>query len=108
MDVQMPNMNGIEATKAIRILPDGRGAVPIVAVTANAMVGDREDYLRAGMNDYVSKPLNAHQFLSMALKWTGSAEAPTQSQDTTTSTPSEDSIAIRLLDEVVFWTGFTR
>jgi PAS domain S-box-containing protein len=101
MDVQMPNMNGIEATKAIRILPDGRGAVPIVAVTANAMVGDREDYLRAGMNDYVSKPLNAHQFLSMALKWTGSAEAPTQSQDTTTSTPAEDFDAISLLDEVV-------
>jgi signal transduction histidine kinase/DNA-binding response OmpR family regulator len=99
MDVQMPNMNGIEATKAIRSLPDGKGVVPIVAVTANAMVGDREAYLRAGMNDYVSKPLDAYQLLAITRKWIGSTESSMRAPDAATSTPAEDFDAISLLDE---------
>jgi PAS domain S-box-containing protein len=99
MDVQMPNMNGIEATKVIRRLPDGKGAAPIVAVTANAMVGDREAYLRAGMNDYVSKPLDAYQLLAITRKWTGSTESSMRAPDAATSTPAEDFDAISLLDE---------
>jgi signal transduction histidine kinase/DNA-binding response OmpR family regulator len=99
MDVQMPNMNGIEATKAIRSLPDGKGAAPIVAVTANAMVGDREAYLRAGMNDYLSKPLVAYQLLAVTRKWIGSTEPSMRAPDAATSTPAEDFDAISLLDE---------
>jgi signal transduction histidine kinase/DNA-binding NarL/FixJ family response regulator len=58
MDVQMPEMDGITATKAIRALTDERRNVPIIALTANAMRGDRERYLAAGMDDYVSKPID--------------------------------------------------
>ncbi len=58
MDVQMPEMDGIEATKRIRQLDDAQSQIPIVAVTANAMAGDRETYLEAGMTEYVSKPFS--------------------------------------------------
>ena len=57
MDIQMPKMDGLAATGAIRALPAPTGLVPIVALTANAMFGHREEYLAAGMNDYIAKPL---------------------------------------------------
>ncbi len=58
MDVQMPEMDGPQATRAIRALPGAVAHIPIVAVTANAMLSDRDDYMRAGMDDYVSKPID--------------------------------------------------
>ncbi len=51
MDIQMPNMSGINATQKIQRLPGPNADVPFIAMTANAMVGDRESYLDAGMND---------------------------------------------------------
>jgi CheY-like chemotaxis protein len=66
MDVQMPNMSGLEATAAIRTLERATGKhTPIVAMTANAMKGDRERCLEAGMDDYVSKPIQADHLLEV-------------------------------------------
>jgi len=60
MDIQMPSMDGIQATRAIRALPGGNPAraIPIIALTAHAMAGDREKFIEAGMNDYLSKPMD--------------------------------------------------
>jgi signal transduction histidine kinase/DNA-binding NarL/FixJ family response regulator len=67
MDVQMPKMDGIMATREIRALGGTYADLPIIALTANAMTGDRERYLAAGMNDYVSKPIEPDK-LSLALR----------------------------------------
>jgi len=58
MDAQMPEMDGMAATRAIRAMEGAVGAIPIVMLTANAMAGDRERYLDAGASDYVSKPID--------------------------------------------------
>jgi len=67
MDIQMPEMDGLEATKAIR--QKGFDAVPIVAMTAHAMKGDREICLEAGMNDYMTKPIKREVVLDAIEKW---------------------------------------
>ena len=71
MDIQMPEMDGFEATRRLRELQHKRiiPERPIIALTANAMVGDKEACLAAGMSDYLSKPLQGEQLLSMIRKW---------------------------------------
>ena len=67
MDMQMPVMGGIEATQRIRQFEtdQGRPRVPIAAMTANAMQGDREACLEAGMDDYLAKPIRADDLAAM-------------------------------------------
>jgi two-component system sensor histidine kinase/response regulator len=68
MDMQMPVMNGIDATKAIRSIP-GLALLPIVAMTANAMPGDRERCLAAGMNDHITKPIDPDELFRVLKRW---------------------------------------
>jgi two-component system, sensor histidine kinase and response regulator len=69
MDVQMPEMDGFEAARAIRTLERGSGAhIPIIAMTAYAMTGDRERCLEAGMDGYISKPIRARELLDAVEK----------------------------------------
>jgi signal transduction histidine kinase/CheY-like chemotaxis protein len=58
MDVQMPLLDGVQATQRIRALPPPKNMVPVIALTAHAMAGAKEEYLAAGMDDYLSKPLD--------------------------------------------------
>lgn len=69
MDCQMPEMDGFEACREIRRRESGTTHIPIVAITANAMKGDRERCLEAGMDDYVSKPFKQDDLKNVIQKW---------------------------------------
>jgi signal transduction histidine kinase/DNA-binding response OmpR family regulator len=69
MDVQMPGMDGLETTGAIREIEGGRRRIPIVAVTARAMQGDRERCLAAGMDDYLAKPIHPAELLALLKRY---------------------------------------
>jgi signal transduction histidine kinase/HPt (histidine-containing phosphotransfer) domain-containing protein/ActR/RegA family two-component response regulator len=69
MDLQMPEMDGIQATREIRCLAPPVSKIPIIAMTANALKGDRERCLEAGMDDYISKPFDKNTLLNLLEKW---------------------------------------
>ena len=78
MDCHMPQMDGYEATQRIRATEqDGSRRTPIVALTADALASDRERCLQAGMNDFMTKPVNRAQLAAMIKRWTGLATLPT-------------------------------
>ncbi len=67
MDIQMPVLDGLQTTRVIR--GAGKSRAIIIAMTANAMPGDKEECLRSGMNDYLSKPINLQVLMNMLAKW---------------------------------------
>ena len=70
MDYYMPRMDGMEATRFIRSkFPEPTCSVPIIAITASAMVGDQNKFIEAGMNDYISKPFNPEKLYQLLVKW---------------------------------------
>ncbi len=78
MDCQMPELDGFAATKIIRQKEALTGSrIPIIAMTANAMAGDREKCIAAGMDDYISKPIDQAQLRVMLKRWLSLAKAPT-------------------------------
>ncbi|HEX8471380.1 MAG TPA: response regulator, partial [Brevundimonas sp.] len=69
MDIQMPVMDGVAATRAIRALGDYRAGCPIVAVTANTLAAQLDSYAAAGMNDWIEKPVNINILLDKTTGW---------------------------------------
>jgi two-component system, sensor histidine kinase and response regulator len=101
MDVQMPNMSGIDATQKIRRLPGPNAEVPIIAMTANAMVGDRESYLAAGMDDYVSKPIDPGMLSAAITRQSGAEIAATAIANPAPSASASESVPLSELDDVL-------
>ncbi|MHB8628198.1 MAG: response regulator [Aggregatilineales bacterium] len=95
MDCQMPDMDGFETTRRIRRAENGHARhIPIVALTANALDGDREQCLAAGMDDYITKPIRLKQLHTVITHWLPSAESADSSE--TLASASEQSVAAEL------------
>lgn len=94
MDCQMPIMDGYEATRRIRLSPEFEG-LPIIAMTANAMSGDRDKVLDAGMNDHISKPINVKNMFQTMAKWI------TPSEPQPIATKQTDDVAIADIPEII-------
>ena len=87
MDIHMPEMDGVTASRRIRELSGEVGKLPIIALTANAMKGDREKYIAAGMTDYVSKPINPRKLIMAIARCTGQQPADFMYESEIQTTP---------------------
>jgi signal transduction histidine kinase/DNA-binding response OmpR family regulator len=97
MDVHMPEFDGLEATAAIRAFEGSAGRVPIIAVTANAMEGDRERFLAAGMDDYVSKPIDIETLTEKVAGFVKRADVSVEAAD---PPPASSALAEAVLDRL--------
>jgi PAS domain S-box-containing protein len=100
MDIQMPNMDGFETTRRIRSGFSGgaNALIPIVAMTAGAMVGERERCLANGMNDYISKPVDFDDFARVVERWLPSTSGSARQAP---AVPPETDRRARIFDETV-------
>jgi PAS domain S-box-containing protein len=112
MDIHMPEMDGIRATRRIREKGGERANIPIIALTANAMKGDREKYLAAGMNGYVSKPIDPAELRDAIARLCGveasTATAPAEMRPRrSTSGETQEALAglLDTLDDVIEESG---
>jgi len=105
MDVHMPSMDGLGATRKIRALGPPRGRTPIVALTADAVAGVREQYLAAGMDDFLSKPFNRSELLGVVERWVGdvadATAAPAPAAGPAAPSAVLDADKIRELEEIM-------
>ncbi len=98
MDIFMPEMDGIEATKTVRAMPGSRGQLPIIAMTAYALESDKETCLEAGMNDYVSKPIQKQELLETVTRWVGHSAVAEESPVRAPSAVIIDARALETLE----------
>lgn len=106
MDVSMPEMDGLEATSEIRKLMGPAARVPIIALTANAVIGDREKFLAAGMNDYLSKPFRVRDLQEKLYRTTSQASTSAREQLLASEpTPAAPLINHAELDELASFTS---
>ena len=96
MDCNMPEMDGYETTRKIRQLHSEISQIPIVAMTANVLKGDREKCIQSGMNDYTKKPLKIEKLVEKLKRWVGEGSVETQVADTQIE---EESSLITMLEE---------
>ncbi len=99
MDCQMPIMDGYEATSAIR-KKERFAKLPIVAMTANAMQGDREKCIKAGMNDHVSKPISTKELFSALTKWIPHLDKGAQEKIVSTTKIQKEEVSIPELEGI--------
>ncbi len=100
MDCQMPEMDGFQATKTIRMgETHSGGRIPIIAMTAHAMDGDRERCISAGMDDYISKPVDAKKLQKVLVKWMKKGAEPERAPLPVQSKEVEDEIPTHTISE---------
>ena len=99
MDMQMPRVDGLTATRMIRQLPGAKSAITIIAMTANAMAADREACLGAGMNDFIAKPIDRRKLSAVLTRWQESASAPGLAPGLAEAEPEQNGCP--LIDEAI-------